>query len=214
MRIIAVFIISCWASAAAFSAEPETLTPKGSADALKQVLTQSIEAAVDKLGVANGFLDNPKVKIPLPGTLQKAEGLMRGLGMSKHPDNLVAAMNRAAETATAEAKPILLDAVRHMPIDDAKTIFTGGGDSATQYFRSTTLEELSPKFLAIVKKATDQVGLLKKYNDFAGKGAKFGLVPEKHANIDHYVAQKTLDGIFLIATEEERVVRDNPAELK
>ena len=210
MRTITIFIVSFWASFAALAAETNTLTSEDAAGALTQALTQSIDAAVDRLGVTNGFLENPKVKIVLPGPLQKAEGLMRSLGVSKHADNLIVAMNRAAETAAAEAKPILLDAVRNMSMDDAKSILTGGDDSATQYFRSTSSEALSQKFLPVVKNATDQVGLLKRYNEFAGKGAKFGLVPEKHANIENYVTQKTLDGIFLIMAEEERAIRSDP----
>ena len=210
MRTITIFIVSFWASFAALAAETNTLTSEDAAGALTQALTQSIDAAVDRLGVTNGFLENPKVKIVLPGPLQKAEGLMRSLGVSKHADNLIVAMNRAAETAAAEAKPILLDAVQNMSMDDAKSILTGGDDSATQYFRSTSSEALSQKFLPVVKNATDQVGLLKRYNEFAGKGAKFGLVPEKHANIENYVTQKTLDGIFLIMAEEERAIRNDP----
>ena len=210
MRTITIFIVSFWASFAALAAETNTLTSEDAAGALTQALTQSIDAAVDRLGVTNGFLENPKVKIVLPGPLQKAEGLMRSLGVSKHADNLIVAMNRAAETAAAEAKPILLDAVHNMSMDDAKSILTGADDSATQYFRSTSSEALSQKFLPVVKNATDQVGLLKRYNEFAGKGAKFGLVPEKHANIENYVTQKTLDGIFLIMAEEERAIRNDP----
>ena len=210
MRTITIFIVSFWASFAALATETETLTSEDATGALTQALTQSIDAAVDRLGVTNGFLENPKVKIVLPGPLQKAEGLMRSLGVSKHADNLIVAMNRAAETAAAEAKPILLDAVQNMSMDDAKSILTGGDDSATQYFRSTSSEALSQKFLPVVKNATDQVGLLKRYNEFAGKGAKFGLVPEKHANIENYVTQKTLDGIFLIMAEEERAIRNDP----
>ena len=210
MRTITIFIVSFWASFAALAAETNTLTSEDAAGALTQALTQSIDAAVDRLGVTNGFLENPKVKIVLPGPLQKAEGLMRSLGVSKHADNLIVAMNRAAETAAAEAKPILLDAVQNMSMDDAKSILTGADDSATQYFRSTSSEALSQKFLPVVKNATDQVGLLKRYNEFAGKGAKFGLVPEKHANIENYVTQKTLDGIFLIMAEEERAIRNDP----
>jgi hypothetical protein len=210
MRTISVFIVWFWALFAAFATETDTVTPADAPGALSQALTESIDAAVGRLGVTNGFLDNQKVKITLPGSLQKAEGLMRSLGISKHADNLILAMNRAAETATAEAKPILLEAMQNMSMDDAKRILTGSDDSATQYFRSTSSEALSQKLLPIVKNATDQVGLLKRYNEFAGKGAKFGLVPEKHANIENYVTQKTLDGIFLIMAEEERAIRDDP----
>ena len=102
MRTITIFIVSFWASFAALAAETNTLTSEDATGALTQALTQSIDAAVDRLGVTNGFLENPKVKIVLPGPLQKAEGLMRSLGVSKHADNLIVAMNRAAETAAAE----------------------------------------------------------------------------------------------------------------
>ena len=212
MRTITVFIAAFLISVSAFAGTDtkDALASEDATRALTQALTQSIEATVDKLGVMNGFLDNPKVKITLPGSLQKAEGLMRSLGISKHADNLIVAVDRAAETATADAKPILLEAMQNMSINDATGILTGGDGSVTKYFRSATAEELSQKFLPIVKNATDQAGLLKRYNEFAGKGMKFGLVPEKHANIENYVTQKTLDGIFLMMAEEEHAIRNDP----
>ncbi|MGH8683815.1 MAG: DUF4197 domain-containing protein, partial [Nitrosospira sp.] len=179
---------------------------------LKQALTQGVNAAVDKLAVTNGFLENPKVRIPLPGALQKVEKPMRTLGMSKYADGLIVAMNRAAETAAAEAKPLMMDALKKMSVEDAKKILAGGDDAATQYFRNSTSEELAQKFLPIVKNATDQVGLVKKYNEFAGKGVKFGLVAEKHANIESYVTQETLDGLYTMMAEEERLIRNNPMD--
>jgi hypothetical protein len=210
MRTITVLAIWFSVSCAALAAETDTLPADEATGALTQTLTQSIEAVVDRLGVTNGFLDNPKVKITLPRSLQKAEGLMRRLGGSKHADNLILAMNRAAETATAEARPVLMEVMQNMSINDATGILTGGDGSVTQYFRVTSAEELSKKFLPIVKSATDQADLLKRYNEFAGKGVKFGLVPEKHANIENYVTQKTLDGIFLIMAEEEHAIRNDP----
>ena len=210
MRTITAFFVWLFISMPALAMGITALSEEDAADGLKQALTQGASAAVDKLGVANGFLENPKVKIPLPGTLQKVEGVMRTLGMGKYADGLIVTMNRVAETATAEAKPLMVDAVKTMPVEDAKKILTGGDDSATQYFRETTSEELAQKFLPIVKKATDQVGLAKKYNDFAGKGAKLGLVAEKDANLESYVTQKTLDGLYLMMAEEERLIRNDP----
>ena len=135
---------------------------------------------------------------------------MRTLGMGKYAEGLIVTMNRAAETASAEAKPLLVDAVKSMSVEDAKKILTGADDSATQYFRETTSEELAQKFLPIVKKATDEVGMAKKYNEFAGKGAKFGLTAEKGGNIESYVTQKALDGLYLMMAEEERAIRSDP----
>jgi hypothetical protein len=209
MRTIAAFVWFLF-SASAFAAETEALSQKDIAEGLKQALTQSARAAVARLGMTDGFLGNPKVRIPLPDALQKVEGVMRTLGMSKHPENLIVAMNRAAEKATAEAMPLMVEAVENIPVEDAGKILAEGDDAATQYFRSTMSEELIQKFLPVVKEATSQVGLMKKYNDFAGKGVKLGLVAEKDAQIENYVTQKALNGLFLIMAEEERVIRNDP----
>ncbi|SFN95094.1 Protein of unknown function [Nitrosospira briensis] len=213
MRITTVFLVGLCISISACASGAtgaDSLSDEDIANGLKQALTQGAHAAVDKLGVMNGFLENPKVKIQLPGSLQKVEGVMRTVGLSKHADSLVTTMNRAAETVAAEAKPLLVNAVQEMSVEDARGILAGGNDAATQYFRNTTSDALSQKFLPIVKNATDQAGLLKKYNEFARKGAKLGLVTEENANIENYLTQKTLDGIFLMMAEEERAIRDDP----
>lgn len=210
MRTITVFIIWLVVFIPACATGSGPVSDEDTTGALKQALTQGADVAVDKLGVADGFLNNPKVKIPLPGALQKVEGIMRTLGMSKYADGLIVTMNHAAETAAAEARPLLMDAVQKMSVKDARAILTGGDDAATQYFRTTTSDALSQKFLPIVKNATDQVGLIKKYNEFAGKGAKLGLIGEKDANIENYVTQKTLDGLYLMMAEEERAIRSDP----
>ena len=118
-------------------------------------------------------------------------------------------MNRAAEMAVAEGKPLLLEAMEKMPVEDAAKIVGSDNDAATQYFRNATSEALAEKFLPIVKNATDQAGVLKKYNEFADKGVKFGLIAEKDANIENYVTQKTMDGLYLVMAEEERAIRTN-----
>lgn len=210
MRTITVIFAWFLVSMPAFATGIEALSDDDAADGLKQALTQGVNAAVDKLGVANGFLDNPKVKIYLPGTLQKLEGVMRTLGASKHVDGLIVTMNRVAEVAAAEARTLMLDTVEKLPVENAKKILTGGDDAATRYFRATASEELAQEFLPIVKNATDQVDLAKKYNDFARKGGKFGLIAEKYANIEGYVTQKTLDGLYLMMAEEERLIRNEP----
>ncbi|MCK7492919.1 MAG: DUF4197 domain-containing protein [Comamonadaceae bacterium] len=142
-----------------------------------------------KLGKTDGFLGNPQVKIPLPDGLRQAEGLMRTMGMGKQADELVTAMNRAAESAVAEAKPILVDAVKKMTVQDAKQILTGGDNSVTEYFRRTTSEQLTGKFKPVVTKATSKVKLAEKYDQYAGKGAQFGLVKEQDAS-EHRTANE------------------------
>lgn len=179
---------------------------------LKDALTQASASAVAKLGVTDGFFGNPKVKIPLPDSLKKAEKAMRMFGMGKQADELTLRMNRAAEAAVPEAKALLIDAVKNMSVQDAKNILTGSDDAATQYFRKATATPLAEKFLPIVKKATADVQLAQQYNNFAQTGAKFGLIKKDQADIDQYVTQKALDGLYLMMADEEKAIRQNPAQ--
>ena len=165
---------------------------------------------MSKLGVENGFLGNDKVKIPLPDAIKKVESGMRLLGMQKQADELVTAMNRAAEQAVPEAKALLVASIKSMSVQDAKGILTGSNTAATEYFRKTTSGQLTAKFLPIVKKATAKVGLAEKYNNIAGKGVQLGLVDAKQAKIEDYVTQKTLDGLFLMVAEQEQAIRKDP----
>ncbi len=177
---------------------------------LKEALTQGAGKAVDLLGKSDGFLKNKKVKIPLPDSMQKVESLMRGLGMGKQADELITAMNRAAEAAVPEAKKLLVDAVSEMSVEDAKAILTGGNTSATKYFRKKTTKPLGEKFLPVVKQAIDKVKLAKTYEKFADKGAQFGLVKEEDTHLENYVTEKALDGLFMMIAEEEKAIRTNP----
>jgi hypothetical protein len=186
------------------------LSNQDAVQGLKDALVQGADRAVSQLGTANGFLGNPKVKIPLPASLQKAERLMRMVGMGAQADELVTSMNRAAEMAVTEAKPLLVDAVKRMSVQDAKGILTGGDDAATQYFRRSTSAALTQKFLPIVKEMTARVNLAQLYNQYAGQAASFGVIDAKDANLDNYVTQKALDGLFLVIAEQERAIRKDP----
>lgn len=186
------------------------LSNQDAAGGLKDALIQASGAAVGKLGAADGFLGNPKVRIPLPDTMKKAEKAMRMFGMGKQADELVTRMNRAAEAAVPEAKALLVDSVKQMSVQDAKNILTGGDDAATQYFRKTTAKPLAEKFLPIVKKATENVQLAQQYNKFAEAGTRFGLVKKEQANLEQYVTHKALDGLYLMMAEEEKAIRKNP----
>ena len=177
---------------------------------LKSALNSSTLKAVEKLAAADGFWNNPKVKIPLPGYLEDARGVMNALGMKKQAEELHLAINRAAESAVGEAKPVFINAIKSMSVQDAKGIISGGQDSGTQFFKSKTSETLRTKFLPIVKKATERVGLAQKYNEFAGKGAKLGIIKGDQANVESFVTQKALDGLFLMMADEEKAIRADP----
>jgi hypothetical protein len=194
----------------AWAAGIESITASDSVAALKTALNQGAARAVDSLGVTDGFLKNPKVKIPLPPALEKAEGAMRLFGMGDQADELVVSMNRAAEAAVPEARTLLVSAVKQMSVDDARQILTGGDDAATQYFRKVSYDKLQQKFLPIVKQHTDKVALSQQYNHFVGEAAKYGLVGQEDANVEGYVTRKALDGLFTMIAAEEHAIRKDP----
>lgn len=204
-------LMSCVLLESAFALELTDLTNQDAARGIKGALTDGAASAIGKLGVPGGFFNNPKVKIPLPPALKEVAAAMRLMGHGKDADELVAAMNQAAEQAVPQAKELLTGAVKTMSIEDAKKILTGGDDSVTQFFRAKTAAPLSVKFLPIVKQSTDRVGLAQKYDEFAGKGVKLGVVKGDAANIEKYVTDKALDGLYLMIGEEEHAIRQNPA---
>jgi hypothetical protein len=177
---------------------------------LKQALNDGSAAAIARLGVENGFFANPRVKIPLPPSLQRVESGLRAFGMRRQADELVLTMNRAAEAAVPEARQLLADAVKKMSVQDAKGILGGGDTAATDYFRRATRSQLSQRFLPLVKQATDRVGLAQQYNALAGQGVALGLVKEDQASIESYVTQKALDGLYFMIGEQEKAFRQDP----
>jgi hypothetical protein len=176
---------------------------------LKAALEQGSSAAVAKLGVENGFLNNDKVRIALPGLLEQARPLLKMTGRGAQLDDLVLSMNRAAEAAVPMAKPLLVNAVKSMSVSDAKAILTGGETSVTDFFRSKTSAELAVKFLPVVKQVTDRAGLSGKYNAAMSQVAKLG-VGKDQATVEGYVTQRALEGLFTMIGEEEKAIRKDP----
>ena len=193
-------------------AQLDKLTNKDAVAGLKAALEKGSGVAVSALGRTDGFFGNPQVKIPLPESLKTVDKLMRGVGMGKYSDELILTMNRAAEAAVPEAKALFVQAVKNMSVQDAKGILTGGDTAGTEYFKRATSDQLRAKFLPIVKNATQKVALAQKYNEYAEKGAKLGLVKKDAANLDGYVTQKALDGLFFMVAEEEKKIRANPVQ--
>jgi len=187
-----------------------SLTNQDASQGIKAALEKGALAAVALLGKTDGFLGNPKVRIPLPGFLEDASRLLKLTGQGKQVDELVTSMNRAAESAVPMGKDLLVGAVKSMSVTDAKNILTGGDDSVTQFFAGRTRVPLGEKFLPIVTRATEKVGLANQYNRVAGKAAGIGLVKSEDANIQRYVTGKSLDGLYTIIGEEERKIRQDP----
>ena len=186
------------------------LTDKDAAAGIRTALEKGALAAVALLGKTDGFLGNPKVRIPLPGFLEDASKLLKLTGQGKRVDELVTSMNRAAEAAVPMGKDLLVGAVKNMSVTDAKKILTGGDNSVTQFFADKTRAPLGEKFLPVVTKATEKVGLARSYNRVAEKASGFGLVRKEDANIQQYVTGKSLDGLYTIIGQEERKIRQDP----
>lgn len=186
------------------------LTSADASQGVKAALEKGAIAAVGLLGQTDGFLGNPKVRIPLPGYLEDASKLLRTLGQGKRVDELVTAMNRAAEQAVPMARDLLVDAVKTMSVADAKKILTGGDTAATQYFADKTRAPLAERFLPVVTEVTNKTDLAAKYNSLVGKAASMGLMRQADANIQQYVTGKALDGLFLMIGEEEKKIRQDP----
>lgn len=211
MRPVLTLLAGLLLTTAAHALSLADISGRDASGGLKEALTQGAGKAVDLLGRQDGFLGNPKVKIPLPESVQQIEGVLRGLGMGRQADELVNAMNRAAEAAMPQARTLLVNSIKQMSLQDAKGILSGGEDSATQYFRRTTSGPLAEKFKPVVKQAMARVELAEKYDQLAGKAAKLGLVREQDAQLENYVTQKTLDGLYLMIAEEEKAIRKDPA---
>ena len=192
------------------SAAGAAVTETDAASGIRAALERGAGAAVELLGRTDGFLGNPKVRIPLPGFLGDAAKLLKLTGQQDRVDELVTAMNRAAEAAVPEARTLLVNAVRSMSVEDARAILTGGNDSATQFFATKTRAPLMDRFLPIVERATEKVALADKYNAIAGKAAGIGLLGKKDANLQQYVTAKALDGLYLMIGEEEAKIRRDP----
>lgn len=191
-------------------AQAAALSEADASAGLKAALERGAAAAVRLLGKPDGFLGDPRVRIPLPAGLDSAAKLLKGTGQGAKVDQLITAMNRAAEAAVPEALPLLNDAVKSMTVSDARKILKGGDTSVTNFFADKTREPLSGRFLPIVTRATEKVSLADKYNAVAGKAAGFGLLKKQDANLQQYVTGKALDGLFLMIGEEEKKIRKDP----
>ncbi|MDD2546031.1 MAG: DUF4197 domain-containing protein [Burkholderiaceae bacterium] len=203
-----------WLLLASQQAQALTLGDLSAAEAgsgLKGALEASALAAVGLLGQPDGFLGNPRVRIPLPGFWDEAAKVMRRLGQGPRLDALVTTLNRAAESAVPMGQDVLLAAVRSMTVEDAKGLLSGGGNAVTRFFAEKTRVPLGQKFLPVVTQATEQVALASQYNALAGQAARFGLVQKDEARIEQYVTGKTLDGLYFTMGEQEQKIRQNPA---
>lgn len=178
---------------------------------LKEALSVGIERAIDLLGQNGGFLEDSSVMIPLPGMLQKVGSGLRAAGQGELADEFIATMNHAAERAVPETASIFSDTIKNMTLQDAQGILQGPDDAATQYFREHSSGRLTQAISPIVKQATEQAGVTSAYKNMIGNtGFLGGLVDSSSLDLDQYITDKTLDGLFLKLAAEEKQIRANP----
>ena len=178
---------------------------------LKAALRKGADSAVDRLGRPDGFFGNPRVRIPMPPALQNVESALRTIGQDRLADEFVLTMNRAAEQAVPEAAGIFADAIRNMSIADARGILNGPDDAATSYLRGTSSDRLREKMLPIVAAATDRAGVTARYKSMTDNlGFAAGMLDVESLDLDRYVTDRAVDGVFTLIAEEEKRIREDP----
>jgi hypothetical protein len=188
-----------------------SLTNSDMVGALKQALDKGVTHAVSQLGQSGGFLNDKRVRIPMPEKLAWVEKSLRAVGQDKLADEFITSINSAAEKAVPEVASIFGETIKSMSLEDAKGILQGPDDSATQFFRKNSSAALTERMLPIVKQATDAAGVTSRYKSMMGKASGLmGMFNKETTDLDGYVTNKAMDGLFLMIAEEEKKIRENP----
>lgn len=188
----------------------ESLTSEQVGEGLKEALTNGVSKGSDLVSQVDGYFKNPEIKIPFPPETKQVEERLRQMGLGSQVDNFILALNRGAENAAKEAKPIFVSAIKQMTIQDAWSILKGEQDAATQYLKRTTTAQLTEKFKPIVQTALNNVNATKYYSDLVNTYNKIPLVQKVNPNLDDYATQKAIDGLFVMIAKEEKNIRANP----
>jgi len=177
---------------------------------LKEALTKGVSKGSDLVSQVDGYFKNAEIKIPFPPEVKNVETRLRQIGMGAEVDKFVLALNRAAEDAAKEAKPVFVSAIKQMTIQDAFTILKGQPDAATQYLQRTTSAELTNKFKPIIQTSLAKVNATQYYTNLINTYNKIPLVKKVNPNLDDYATGKALDGLFVMVAKEEKNIRQNP----
>ena len=179
---------------------------------LKEALEKGISAGADQLSLTDGYFKNLAIKIPFPPDLKKVEQKLRQLGFGSEVDNFVMTMNRGAEDAAREVKPIFVNAIRSMTIEDAWGILKGSPDAATQYLKRSTSIQIKEKFKPVIQKSLDKVSATKYYGDLVQTYNKIPYVEKINPDLNEYATELAMQGLFVTIAIEEKKIRDNPLE--
>lgn len=178
---------------------------------LKEALEIGTGNAVTSVSKVGGYYENAAIKIPLPESIRKVEGLLRGAGYGAELDAFELSMNRAAEAAAPEAKNIFWGAIREMTVSDGKKILNGRDNEATLYFKDKTYDRLGEIFRPVVHSSMSQVGVTRRFQELDAQARQIPFVGGFGFDLDEYVTSGSLDGLFFMVGEEEKKIRQNPA---
>lgn len=190
--------------------ENKPLSKNEVAAGLREALIQGISKGSDQASQLDGYYKNPQLKIPFPTEVQQVEKALRNIGLGSEVDKFVLQLNRGAERAAVQAKPIFINAIRSLTIEDAFSILNGDQNAATNYLMRTTSEPLKSRFLPIIGKALDEVNATKYYGDIVTRYNKIPLVKKVNPSLDDYAVDRAIDGLFLLVAREEANIRANP----
>ena len=198
-------------SSSTSSSSTTSVSSSEAASGIKQALSQGLDRSIKSLAVQDGFLGNAAVKILMPPEAQKVESTLRSIGLGSICDNLIQSLNRAAETAVSEAAPVFVSALSQLTIKDATNILLSGQqDAATNFFQRTTTNELAKRFSPIVESALGKHNVAKYWGDVVTRYNQIPLVNEKiESDLNKYVTQKAIDGLFHQVAQEELKIRNN-----
>jgi hypothetical protein len=180
------------------------------ADGLKEALKVATEKTVSLTGKTDGYFANQAIKILMPDKLKSLESGLRAVGYGSQIDEFVLSMNRAAESAAPQAKQIFLDAIGKMSFDDARKILNGSNTAATDFFKSKTTPQLTTAFKPAVSKSMNDVGVTRQYKDLVGRFESIPFAKSQAFDLDGYVVDKGLAGLFHVLGEQEQQIRTNP----
>ena len=180
------------------------------AQGLKEALTNGISKGSDLTSKMDGYFKNPEIKIPFPPDVKKVETRLRQMGLGSEVDKFVLSLNRGAEDAAKEAKPIFVAAIKQMTIDDAFSILKGEPDAATQFLKKTTTAQLKEKFKPVVQKSLDKVSATQYYGDLVGTYNKIPLVQKVNPDLNEYATDMAIQGLFIMIAKEEKSIRQDP----
>lgn len=178
---------------------------------LREALTVGTNNATALVSKTDGFYKNPSIKIPFPQDAIRVKEVCESIGMKSQVDKFVLTLNRAAEEASKEAAPIFINAIKSMSISDGFSILKGADNAATKYLQDKTYSELKQKFKPIVKNALQKVEITKYWSPLITTYNKTPGVQKMNPDLEEYVTNKALDGLFKMIEQEELKIRKDPA---